>query len=339
MSASLKTIAELAGVTEATVSMALRNMDRISVKRRRQISEIARELNYTPNLNARGLSTGKSHLIGLISATNFVEVSANLTDHFEQAVRENGYQLIGSFHQGRADLEIRNIRELIARGADGAVGFPVHNGDHSAWQLLTNANIPAVLFNESPSFPHSHVMIDFEDGGRQMVHHLLASGYRNPAFVSTDSSSNHILSRIHGWRKACEDADIDFQQRPMFWLKNDSISSSQPDLIAQIRDNPIPFDSLLASTDLVAIASIRALHDQGLKIPEDVAIVGFDDSLVASILPIPLSSVRQPVAEAAKIAAEILLRQINNPGAEFEQVLLKPSLIVRQSSTSRRRRG
>lgn len=332
MKPSLKTIAEKLGVTEATVSMALRNTGKISAKRREQVLSMARDLNYVPNFVAQGLSTGRSHLIGLVTATSFVEITAQLIDHFERAVRVHNYQVLGTFHQGLTQLEQRNIRDLLGRQIEGVFGFPTEKSDYSAWKALRKARVPFVVFNDAPPFPHNHVLIDFEDGARQMVEHLLDRGRSRLAFICTGSESHAVQARLRGWRRACEKRGLDFDTMPVFSSPAGGTGDVLRDLAHALALSAEEIDGVVAGNDMIAIAILQALHRRGVRVPEDVAVIGFDDSRVASLLPIPLSSINQPIAEAAGLASEILLRHITNPSAKYEQISLKPRLMARETT-------
>lgn len=332
MKVSLKAIAEKVGVTEATVSMALRNRGNISEKRKQQILQVARELNYVPNLGARSLSTGKSHLIGLVTATSFVEVTAELIDHFERNIRSHHYQMIGSFHQGLQELEEKNMRDLIGRRVDGVVGFPATKTKCTSWKILRDAKIPFVIFNEKAPFPHNHVQIDFENGAYQMVEHLIQTGRRKLAFICTASNAPTIQARLKGWRKACDRYGLDFNALPMFSSTASGHNELLQDLAAKLVSCSRSINGIVAANDMLAIAVLQALSYRGIRVPKDIAVIGFDDSRVASILPCPLSSVRQPLVKAANHATEILLRHIENPNAKFEHIVLKPELIPRETT-------
>lgn len=332
MRVSLKAIAKKIGVTEATVSMALRNTGSISAKRRKQILDAARELNYVPNFVARGLSTGKSHLVGLVTATSFVEVTASLMDNFERAIRNHNYQVIGTFHQGLQHLEEKNMRDLVGRRADGVVGFPASGTNCAAWNILRDAKIPFVIFNESAPFPHNHVQVDIEDGARQMVEHLIQVGRRRLAFICTGSNSTAVQARLRGWRKACEAHGLEFDALPVFSSPASGTNELLQKLALQLAHCSVPVDGIAAGNDMIAIAVLQALHRRGVRVPEDMAVIGFDDCRVAGILPLPLSSIRQPIVEAASHAVEILLRHIANPEAKFEHAILKPKLVPRETT-------
>jgi len=332
MRVSLKAIAERVGVTEAAVSMALRNTGTISAKRRKQIIDMARELNYVPNFVARGLSTGKSQLIGFVTATSYVEVSAHLMDRFELQIRDHHYQMIGSFHQGLQDLEKKNIQDLIGRRADGVVGFPVSKTHCASWRILKEAKIPFVIFNESAPFPHNHVNVDIEDGARQMVDHLIHKGRRRLAFLCTGADSLSVQARLCGWRKACQAHRLDFDRFPLFATTQIGSKELIHRLITEFLRCKKRIDGVVAANDMLALAVLQALHRKGVSVPKEVAVIGFDDSYIASLLPIPLTSIRQPIEEAAYYASHILQQQIANPTTDYQHVLLKPQLIERETT-------
>ncbi|HWL51787.1 MAG TPA: LacI family DNA-binding transcriptional regulator [Chthoniobacteraceae bacterium] len=332
MQVSLKTIARIAGVTEATVSMALRHTGTVSARRREQILEIARRLNYTPNFAARGLSTGRSQLIGVVAATFYTEISSLLLSHFEKEIRTQNYHLLGAFHQGNAQLEEQVLRDMIGRKVDGVVGFPVVQTRCRAWQLLHEAKIPFVIFNETAPFAHHEVGIDFEHGARLMVDHLVSLGRRHLAFVCTGSRSPSVKARQRGWRAACKAHGIKWTPDRCFFTEKHGHPELLQEIAGRVVASPLRPDGLCAANDQIATALLQALHRQGRTVPDEVAVVGFDDTEFSRLLPQPLTTVRQPIAEFAKRAAAIVLQQIDQPDTDYQRVLLPPELVVRETT-------
>jgi len=332
MAVSLQTIASRAGITKAAVSMALRDHPSISPSRRQFVKQLAEEMGYRPNLVARGLVTGKTQTIGLISATHYSEVNASTTTALEEAAREHGYRIVACFHEGIESLEHNDIEDLLSRGVDGILGYPTERTGCRHWKVLGERRKPHVILGMNPPFAHCHIMGDTADGARQAIDHLVRIGRKRPAFVCGGTASYANQVRMEGWRAACEAHGIDYDARPLVTAEMDGSVESAQRLAEQLMGHLREFDAVLASNDIFAAAVYQALRRRQVRIPEDVALVGSDDQDFLRLLPVPLTSVRPPTATLGRLAFEMLWRQMEHPDAPFEQVTLKPELIVREST-------
>lgn len=332
MAVSLKTIASQAGITKAAVSMALRDHPSISASRQRAVKQLARELGYRPNLVARGLVTGRTQTIGLIWATEFSEVNAAALTALEESARKRGYRVIASFHEGIDGREHDDIQDLLSRGIDGIIGYPTERTGCMNWKALAQRRVPHVILMMEPAFAHCHITIDIADGARQAIDHLVQIGRRRPAFICGGTASHANQVRMAGWRSACEAHGIDFDARPLAATEMLSTVEAAQSAARELAERHDAFDAVVASNDIFAAAAYQALRGRGLRIPEDVALVGSDDQQFARLLPVSLTSVRPPMEALGKLAFEMLWRQMENPDAPFEQVVLKPELMVRAST-------
>ena len=328
-------IAELAGVSQATVSRALRNSPLVRPETRERIQKIARELNYFVNRNAAGLRTHQSNTIALlvVDETEGKDAQVNpfflsMLGYITRAAAGRGYDVLISLQQLSDDW---HIEYQASNRADGIIllGYGDYTSYREKLAALADANTRFMIWgptvNEQPG--HS-VGCDNVDGGFQATRHLLQTGHQRIAFLgSTTQRAPELAGRYAGYRKALREAGIDPDDR----LKVDADSSDGEGYraVRDLLDRNVEFDALFAVTDVIAIDAMHALEDAGLSVPNDVAVVGFDDILLAAHVSPPLTTVRQDIRLAAEGLVEGIVGLIE--GEPVESSVMAPKLVVRAS--------
>ncbi|MBT8088025.1 MAG: LacI family DNA-binding transcriptional regulator [Gammaproteobacteria bacterium] len=328
-------IADLAGVSQATVSRALRNSPLVREETRKRIQEIARDLNYFVNRNAAGLRTHHSSTIALLlfDETGGDEAQINpfflsMLGYITRAASEQGYDVLISMQQLTDDW---HIEYEASNRADGLIllGY----GDYTAYgeklAALAEAHTRFIIWgptvNEQPG--HS-IGCDNVDGGFQATRHLMTLGRRNIAFLgSTSRRSPEIASRYEGYCKALRIAGLE----PPAALKIDAgnLSADGHRAIEELLASGSDFDGVFAATDVIAIGAMRALKERGLSVPDDVSVVGFDDIQLAAHVSPALTTVRQDIREASEALVAGIAGLIE--GEPVESTLMAPRLVVRDS--------
>jgi DNA-binding LacI/PurR family transcriptional regulator len=328
-------IADIAGVSQATVSRALRNSPLVRQDTRERIQKIARELNYFVNRNAAGLRTQQSNTIALLlfDETDSTDQRMNLffmsiLDNITRAAAKHGYDVLLSLQQLTEDW---HIEYQASHRADGLIllGY----GDYLAYRenlaALANANARFMIWGPIVRDQPGHSFgCDNESGGFQATQHLLKLGRRKIAFVgNTSRGSPEHASRHAGYVRALEEAGIEPDER--LWCASDNSETLGHGAAQQLLARHVEFDAIFAGTDLIAIGAMRALKDAGLFIPENVAVVGFDDMPLADYVTPTLTTVQQN----AQIAAEGLVNGVVGliEGKPVESRLMEPKLIIRKS--------
>ncbi len=339
---TIKEIAQVAGVSYATVSLALRGHPRISDKRKKQIRKIAEQLDYRPNLLVRGLVGGDTYTVGIITTSLDVEALANKITSFEDSARKKGYLSIIAFNPNDPTIEDRLIDELLQRGVDGFVIYPTEYGEHRKLKELVDKNFPIVTFNGNGrlEFKTHDVSLDYYEGGRLQIKHLAEIGRKRIGYVLPVFTCYTIEQRVLGAESAARDIGVDFHL-----IRIDTGSSGQRAQTEQayvkvkeyFRENVSRFDAIACQNDLFALSVIRALHKLGVKVPDDIAVIGFDNVSASEFSIIPISTIHQHADVLGRIAFEILeklLRSKNtkNLPNDFIRITLKPELIVRTST-------
>jgi LacI family transcriptional regulator len=333
MRSTITEIAEKAGVSHSTVSVVLNNRQgrRISLETQQRVLEVARQLNYTPDYLARGLKGGKTHTVGMLLAGLFEASTAKITS-IERSASKNGYRVLSCYHDGNLDLEKRDIKELIARRVDGLIIFPVERTDGSHFRSLIEQQFPLVIMGKEFSFPMNVVGVDEAGIGLLAIQHMVQIGRKKIAFVGGGLASAALQYRLVGWKQGCREAGLDFNSLPFFFedMKDDPGTFYQ--MTQALLDSRKPFDAIIATNDLCAIIVMKVLEKHGLKVPQDVAIIGLDNDRAGGYLHVPLTTIQHPLEELGKKAFQVLFNHIQNPSAPLDRIILEPELVIREST-------
>ena len=344
MGVTIRDVAKAARVSQAAVSRVLGRPNgsttvRVGADTRRRILTTARRLGYSTNVLAQGLRQGKTRTIGLILESIGIEVSTQKAGAVEEQARLNGYRVFTCYHDAKVELEAADVGDLVARQVDGLIVFPVFSagpGETDHYRRLAERNFPLVVFYGELPFPVHLVNVDNVYGGLVAVRHLVQIGRKRLAFIGGNPAYSSIRERIAGWKQGCEEAGLAFESMPFMGFDWDIAEEAGYQMCRNLIRST-EFDGLVVSNDLVALGALKALTDCGKRVPEDVAVVGFDDNRFGAYLPVPLTTVRQPTREVGETAFRLLLQKMEDPGMAAQRVLLKPTLVVRQSTMVARR--
>ncbi len=331
-------IADIAGVSQATVSRALRNSPLVREETRHRIQEIARELNYFVNRNAAGLRTHQSHTIALLMFDDTPEGASrpkqnlfllSMLDYITRSAARHGFDVLVSLQQLHDDW---HIEYQASHRADGLIllGYGDYAEYREKLEALSKANTRFMIWGPVIKDQPGHSFgCDNDNGGFQATRHLLNLGRKNIAFFGSTSSriSPELSARYQGYVRALGERGIDENPKLVLPARN----SEREGYCAAIEliESGEPVDGLFAVTDLVAIGAMKAFQDRGVSIPDDISVVGFDDMPLAGHVSPALTTMQQN----AKFAAEGLVRGIVGliEGKPVESTLMAPRLIVRRS--------
>jgi alanine racemase len=331
-------IAYKAGVSQSTVSRALRNSPLVNEATREKIQAIAKELNYKVDKNASNLRSQQSDTIALLlfedptndnSAINpfFLSMLGSIT----RACSQKGYDLLVSFQQAsddwHADFEDSNK-------ADGLIllGY----GDYVAYEeklvkLLDQGTHFVRWGAEDKNLPIMSVGCDNYQGGKEITEHVIKQGRKKLAFLGSASThAPEFFDRYKGHCQALKDNNISINQR----LQYNALYTEEAGYQAacQLIESGEPFDAICAACDLIAVGAMRALQEHDIDIPTQVSLVGFDDIAIASFTFPPLTTVKQDTQLAGELLVDTLLTMIN--GEEAKTTLIPPELVIRKSCGS-----
>lgn len=336
-------VARLAGVSRTTVSLVLNDVPdvKISPETRQRVLDAARQLNYYPDVSARRLVSGKTHTIALVwhrgpDATYRDAFLPGLLQGITRAARYYDYHLL--FRPIELDDPDDAYVEL-ARGhhTDGLVLSGPRSDDPHLLDLYQDG-FPLVLHGQLPGTDIPSVDVDNVRGAIQAVRHLLALGHRRIGLI-TNAPLAYTSSRqrLDGYRQALEDAGLTYDPDLVRFGNFDEESGRKA--MASLLDLPSPPTAVFIASDMVAIGALRAIWDRRLRVPQDVAVVGFDDIAAARFISPPLTTIRVPAFGLGWAAGELLVRIIEQDPPEQTQVLLETELIVRQSCGAREAKG
>lgn len=334
MAVRLKDIAQDLGLSTVTISKVLRNHPDIAEETRKRVLQRVRELDYQPNLMARSLVTGRSYLIGLVVPGLMHPFFAEVARSLSSVIGQSGYSLILSSSEENPDLEARELQQLTARRLDALV-IASSGTEKAPFDRLESHGVPYVLIDrEIPGLDANFVGVDDEAVGRMATEHLVAQGCRRIAHIRGRENSTGIR-RFEGYRKALRNAGLDFSASRVISRSTVDIDSARSGAEAMgilLRRKPRP-DAVFAYNDPLAIGAMDAILDAGLRIPEDIAMVGCGNLHYNKSLRVPLSSIDQRSSLIGERTAEILLRSVEaKTRPRPVSVVLDPALVIRGSS-------
>lgn len=331
-SCTLEDVAAEAGVSRATVSRVVNGGERVSPAAGAAVERAIDTLGYAPNLAARSLAAHRSDTVALVvsepSDRLFADPFLGRTIRgVATCLATSRYQLVLAFGRGERDRE-RIERHLRRGNADGVLLVSVRTDDPLPGRLVA-AGIPCVLAGRPPEgVAVAHVDADNAGGARAAVRHLLARGCRTVATVAGPPDMAPGADRLAGWESALVEAG--HRADPSLVATGDFSRAGGRSATAALLERHATLDGIFAASDLMAVGAIDAVRAAGRGVPDDVAVVGFDDGDVAETSEPPLTTVRQPIDQMGQKMASLLLAQL--AGAPPAEVVLGTDLVVRSSA-------
>ncbi len=325
-------IARDLNVSVVTVSKVLRNQGKISEATRRRVLQRARELNYQTNWIARSLVTRRTFTIGLLLPDFTHPFFAEIAKAVADTIRPRGYHLIISYFEEDPALEQTEVDALIARQVDGLIVASAQpSGKAGLFDRIRQRSIPFVLIDRPlPGARASFVGVDNRELGRIATQHLIAQGCRRIAHLR-GPRVGIAAARLAGYRDALARHGITPPGHFIIDAHFEDSTGSEA-MRTLLRTRPVP-DGIFCYNDPVAIGAMKTIVQAGLRVPDDIAVVGAGNVHYSDVLAVPLTTVDQQTLETGKRSAELLLDQI---GAERplrpQRILLPPRLVIRQSS-------
>jgi LacI family transcriptional regulator len=338
---TLQDVAAAVGLSVNTVSRALNDMPGVHVTTRARIKAEAERIGYVPNVHARSLVLGSRKTIGVIVTDLANPFFNDLVSEIEERAISAGYTLLLLLSDEDSERESAAVEAALRSGVDGIIGVPVQ-GRGNPWKAVTNAGIPLVLTaREVPGLDIDFYSNDNEAGRRMTTEVVLQRGARDIVLIEEDLRISTVTHRIAGFRQALEQHDIAFDSRSTvlvpsrrtvrgasLWRGEDAYIVAR-DLLDGGR---VP-DAFVVGNDYFALGLYTALRERGLRIPDDVLVIGWGDYPFSRFLDPPLSTLRLPSVEVARKASTRLLELLDG-AAEREPVVeyIQPELVLRAST-------
>jgi LacI family transcriptional regulator len=337
-SATLKEIARQLNVSISTVSRALNNSTEISSATRQRVLSLAQQLDYMPNPLALSLLNSRSHTVGVLVPEIANPFFSLVISGVEEVAYTHGYNVMIYQSHESAERERLNIRHIHNRRADGlivSVSLETTEGDH--FEQLQKRGFPMVFFDRVlDDLNADKVLVDDFEGAYRATQHLIAQGCQHIAHLAGPDSLAIGRKRRYGYLAAL--ADNGFTAPPEYIVTGNLTTEGGLRQAARLLDLPQRPDGIFAANDRMALGLHKAIRERGLNMPNDIALIGFTDLTVATLLDPPLSSMAQPAFEMGATAARLLIAQLERPaGADVPPTtsVLKTNLIIRGSSARR----
>lgn len=333
MRVSIRDVAERAGCSVSTVSLVLNNKaGKISPKTIARVREAAKDLRYRPNQLAVSLVKQRSLSIGLIVPDISNQFFSKLAKAVESICREHGFSVFLCNTNDDPRIESQHIRDLLDKSVDGLLlcmaSAASYEDEARLIKRIQEHRVPyCVIDRHYSGIASFFVRVDHYRGALLAVEHLIAAGHRRIACVTGPPNLEDAQARLAGYRAALQAANLEFDEGLLFpgdygWEKGRA--AAEPVLASGAT-------AVFAFNDLSAMGLMSGLHACGKSIPEDISVVGYDDSDYARIYDVPLSSIHQPLSKLGQEAFRLLLEQIEGQAAAETQVIIEPYLVERAS--------
>jgi LacI family transcriptional regulator len=331
---SLRDLAAYLGLSRSTVSLVLNNSpvaQGLTQETRERVLKAASDLHYKANYFARMLNNKRSHMVGILSPDLGEGYDAAILNGIERLLLERDYLYFVSSHHWNRDLIRQRLEVFAERGAEGVILINT--------PAVTAPSLPLVSIGSLEyDFPLTQITLDNAHGIRLALEHLYALGHRRIAFFKGHALSSDAESRWTACVEAAQGLRLRIYKENVVQLKriDDGLNPIREGYVAGKRLLKVSqkFTALLAFNDLSAIGAIHAFRDAGKRVPEDISVVGFDDVQAATIVQPALTTVRQPLIQMGMLAASELLASIEGSKSEPHQILIKPELVIRQSTAA-----
>lgn len=337
MAATMKDIARDLGVSVVTVSKVLRNHEDISEATRKRVLDRVKELNYRPNLAARGLVTGRSYLIGLIVPDLVHPFFAEVAKDMSKYLAKRGYNLVISSSEEDPTLEEREISQMLGRRLDAIIIASCRPDPDFLQQSAAESGPPFILIDRNyPGGHASFVGVDDVLVGRMATEHLISVGCKRIAHLRGPETTPGI-GRMEGYKAALRAHGLSVQNELISEVHSADVGSRTTGAVAMqnmlaLKQKP---DGVFCYNDPMAIGAMRAIFDADLRVPRDIAVIGCGNLHYDELLRVPLSSIDQDTAELGMRAAKLALSTIESKTATRPKVhLIQPRLVARASTVN-----
>lgn len=334
---TLKEIAETLGISITTVSKALKGYSDVSSKTKKAVLELAKELNYTPNSFAVNLRTQESKTIGLIIPEVVHHFFSSVINGIIAEAEKNGYLVIILQSNESLELEKKQVALLLNKRVDGIImSLSNESNDDDHIKEIIKREVPFVQFDKiSKLIPSSKVIINDQKAVMEAVQHLIDQGNKKIAYIRGPINPQNAIDRFIGYKKALEKNDIPFDSKLVYTCENVSFEEGIKFAKQIVQDHP-QVEAISCTTDLVAVGVLSYLNDNNIKVPQQIALMGFSNWFMSQVLTPKLSTVDQPSYEMGQVSFNLLLEEMNSHKENIpftpKIIQLSTTLIIRESS-------
>jgi len=330
---TMEDIAKICGVSKATVSRVLNDKpDGVGAETRERIKKVIKEMEYRPNNLAQSIVNRRTKTIGLILPNIDNPFFPMIVHGVENYTSKKDYTVILGITDDNAEKEYKYMSTFISKRIDGVLLASVTSGGNESIQMLDRYNVPCVLLDRDLESTENipGVFVDNQYATGIACEMLIKSGNRNIAFVSGPAHLKTSKERLEGFKLKLEEYGIPFCSDLLCY--GDFSFESGYQAVCQLMDKECRFTAMLASNDAMAIGAMKALKEKGIKIPDELEIIGFDNIYMSGICEPALTTVNQPTYEMGKTAAEMLLKLIEGDKLAKKIHRIKTEMVIRDST-------
>ncbi|MCQ6561978.1 LacI family DNA-binding transcriptional regulator [Paenibacillus mendelii] len=333
MKPTIYNVASKAGVSIATVSKVLNKTGRISEGTRRRVVEVMEEMGYQPSVIASALTGKSTFTIGMLIPDLANPFFAEVARSAEDRGHELGFNLVMCSTDNDPAKEVDYISLLKQKSVDGIILSTVTT-NHSTVKDILKLNIPvALIARDMPTLAVDTVIVDDFIGGYLAAEHLIELGHRRIAVIAEDMNVMSSSERVRGYRSALEENGLEYDDALVkesdFTIQGGKLKSGE------LLDSIHSPTAIFACNDLLAIGAIQAARERGMQLPRDLSVVGFDNTILASIVEPPLTTVAQPMRDMGRHVIDLLIQEIRGLKNQKQRIILVPELVVRGSTSKR----
>jgi LacI family transcriptional regulator len=334
MKLTIAEIAKMANVSKATISRVINNkQEGMSKETKAKILKIIDDVGYRPSLLARSMVTSETKSIGLIIPDITNPFYPKLVRGVEDYANSKGYTVYLCNADKSVEKEKDYISAFIERRVDGVILASSSAEKDKTHEGFVNHNIPFVLIDDRSveglqATPG--VFFDYKEGAYMATKHLISNGNRKIVFISGPNLITNSLNRFKGYKKALKEAGIPFDDKLVKY--GDYSLKSGYELVEELLNEKINFTAIFAANDLMAIGAMKALKKKSIKIPDDVEVIGFDNTEFSEIIEPALTTIEQPIYEMTLTASKLLIDLITGKKPKKKNFIIPPKLILRETT-------
>lgn len=331
--ATVSDVAEKAGVSVSTASRVLSGRGYAAPETRRLVLEAARELGFVPNRIARSLRTRETHMIGLLIGDVENPFYSSIASNVESVTRAAGYNVVLCNSDDDPEIERELLTLLQGMRVDGLIVTPTLKNRTHLSHMLERGIVIVQIDRKVEGLEADAILVDNEGCAQAAIEHLIAAGHTRIGMLPGDLDVPTAQERLAGYRKALENHGLPVNKKlikPGSFHREHAVE----DAMELVRSDPQP-TALLTANNLLAEAALIALADAGLTVPQDMSLIAFDNVPWMRLTKPPLTTVRQPVADMAQSAAELMLRRLGGEGETTPSTVVFQAELVERASVAR----
>jgi LacI family transcriptional regulator len=334
---TIKDIANVLGLTPSAVSKALNDHPRISDKTKSAVKQIAKNLNYQPNHLASALRKGKSNLVGVIIPWNNSNFFSSVVENIEEVLNKEGYNIIITQSNESYKKECNSIDALLFTQVDGIIASMANETTNlKFYKKIKSKGVPLILFDRGENdLEVDYVGIDDYNSSHEIIEHLVQQNCKRIAHIAGFSHTRIFKNRIRGYKDALEKFGLPIEANLI--VESNLTMEDGRRIMNQLLKLPNKPDAVYAAGDYAAFGAYQVLKENNIKVPDEIALVGFGNEPFTSFVNPAISSVNQHSAQIGKLAAEAFLYRIKNPDEKvsLNKIILNAELIVRETSNKK----